>query len=232
MRAMPPDVPPVSSPIGDRPGAYLVPAGVYRVEQTIRRSRFIATVGPAGEAATAAAFVHGVRAEFRDATHHCWAYVTGPPGTTASIGLSDDREPLGSAGRPILEALLHSGVGDVVAVVTRYYGGTNLGTGGLVRAYGGTARLALEGLARTLRVSRVPIEVRVPYGAVSAARRALVAFAPPTQRLGPGTQVSFTLDVPDDRLDELRAALADATGGQGQIVTRPSADPESAGYDG
>jgi len=232
MRAVPQHPRAASTTPGGRTSAYPVPAVVHRAEQTIRKSRFIATVGPAGKAATAAAFVHGVRAEFPDATHHCWAYLLGPPGTTASIGLSDDREPHGTAGRPILAALLHSGVGDVVAVVTRYYGGTNLGTGGLVRAYGGTARLALESLARTLRVFKVPIEVRVPYGAVSAARRALVGFAPPTQRVGPGTQVSFTLDVPDDRLDELRVALADATGGQGQIVARPSADPESGGYDG
>ena len=205
---------------------------MHRAEQTIRKSRFIATVGPLGEAAAAAAFVQGVRAEFPDATHHCWAYLAGPPATTAAIGLSDDREPHGTAGRPILAALLHSGLGDVVAVVTRYYGGTNLGTGGLVRAYGGTARLALEGVLRTLRVSCVPIEVRVPPGAVSAARRALVAFAPPTQRVGPGSQVSFTLDVPTDRLDELRAAMAAVTRGQGEIIERRSATLKTAQYGG
>ena len=218
MRAVPQHPRPATSTPGGRTSGYAVPAGVHRAEQTIRRSRFIGTVGPAGEAATAAAFVQGVRTEFPDATHHCWAYVAGPPGTTASIGLSDDREPHGTAGRPILSALLHSGVGDVVAVVTRYYGGTNLSTGGLVRAYAGATRLALEGLPTTRRALCVSLEVTVGHASVSAVRRLLERFVLPVQSTGSGSGARFRLNVPADRVADLRAALEDATRGDVEIV--------------
>ena len=125
---------------------YPVPAAVHRVEQEISRSRFITTVARASTIDEATDFIRRVGAEFADATHNCWAYVIGPPGDTARIGMSDAGEPHGTAGRPMLSALLYSGVGDVVAVVTRYYGGTKLGTGGLVRAYGGGVQQALATL--------------------------------------------------------------------------------------
>ena len=116
---------------------YLIPAGRHRVEQEVQRSRFLTTVEPVASAEEARAFVARVSAEFPDANHHCWAFVVGPPGSTASVGLSDDGEPHGTAGRPMLTALLHGGVGDIAAVVTRWFGGELLGKGGLVRAYTG-----------------------------------------------------------------------------------------------
>ena len=103
---------------------YPVPAATHRVEQEISRSRFITTIGRASTVEEAQAFIRAVADEFRDATHNCWAYVVGPPGDTGRIGMSDAGEPHGTAGRPMLNALLHAPVGDVVAVVTRYYGGT------------------------------------------------------------------------------------------------------------
>ena len=125
---------------------YPVPAAAHRVEQEISRSRFITTIGRAPTVEEAQAFIRAVADEFRGATHNCWAYVVGPPGDTGRIGMSDAGEPHGTAGRPMLNALLHAPVGDVVAVVTRYYGGTKLGTGGLVRAYSSTLQLALDGM--------------------------------------------------------------------------------------
>src|SRR4051812_21661975 len=116
---------------------YPIPAARHRAELTIERSRFICTIAHAAEPDDAHAFIREMNAEFGDATHNCWAFVAGPPGDTNRIGMSDDGEPHGTAGRPMLTVLTHSGVGDIVAVVTRYYGGTKLGTGGLVKAYGG-----------------------------------------------------------------------------------------------
>ena len=75
-------------------------------------------------------FIARIKDEFPDATHHCWAYVAGPPGDTAQIGMSDDGEPHGTAGKSILTVLLYSEIGETVAVVTRYFGGTKLGTEG------------------------------------------------------------------------------------------------------
>src|SRR5512136_3037013 len=133
---------------------YPVPAGSARVEETILRSRFIASAAPAATVEEARAFVAALRAEFSDATHNCYAYVAGPPGSTAQVGMSDDGEPGGTAGRPMLAVLLGSGVGDLVAVVTRFFGGTKLGTGGLVRAYSGGVKAALAQLPLQEKVSR------------------------------------------------------------------------------
>ena len=82
--------------------------------------------------------------KFKDATHNCWAFQTDEPGSTRSIGCSDDGEPHGTAGKPMLNVLCHSNVGEIVAVVTRYYGGTKLGTGGLARAYSDSVKAALD----------------------------------------------------------------------------------------
>ena len=122
----------------------LPPGGFHRTEETIRRSRFIVTVGRAASPEAAHAFVERIRAEHAQATHNCWAFNAGEPGSTARVGASDDGEPKGTAGRPMLTSVLHSGVGEVVVVVTRYFGGILLGTGGLVRAYQGMAKLGLE----------------------------------------------------------------------------------------
>src|SRR5665811_1552158 len=116
---------------------YPIPAGRARVEDIILRSRFITTAGPASGSEEARAFVAAVRSEFADASHNCYAFVAGPPGSSAQVGMSDDGEPGGTAGRPMLAALLGCGIGDIVVVVSRYFGGTLLGTGGLVRAYAG-----------------------------------------------------------------------------------------------
>ena len=156
---------------------YPVPAGVHRTEQVIQRSRFVATLGPAATVDEAVAFVRAVAAEFADATHNCWAYLVGPPGSTGRVGMSDAGEPHGTAGRPMLTALLHSGVGDVAAVVTRYYGGTKLGTGGLVRAYGGAVQAALAALPRGERVEYVELAVAVEYAHVSAVQQLLERFS-------------------------------------------------------
>lgn len=120
--------------------SYPVPAQRCRVYLTVKRSRFIATIARSSNPRATKAFVQEIRDEFHDATHNCWAFATGPPGDTAAVGASDDGEPHGTAGRPMLNVLLHSEAGEIAAVVTRYYGGIKLGTGGLVRASADGAR--------------------------------------------------------------------------------------------
>ena len=95
----------------------------------VKRSRFLTHAARAGSPAEAKAFIEAVSLKHADATHNCWAYVAGPPGSTARIGCSDDGEPHGTAGRPMLQVLLHSGIGDVACVATRWFGGIKLGTG-------------------------------------------------------------------------------------------------------
>ena len=103
----------------DNPTRFAIPARSHREEEVIQRSRFITSLAHAPTAEVAQAFIARIREEFPDATHHCWAFVAGPPGNTTSIGMSDDGEPHGTAGRPMLMVLQHAGIGDISAVVTR-----------------------------------------------------------------------------------------------------------------
>ena len=135
--------------------AYLVPNlapdEIHREEDVVRRSRFIVSMARVSSTEEAKAFIERIRAEHPTATHNCWAFNAGAPEDTAQVGASDDGEPQGTAGRPMLTVLLHSGVGEIAAVVTRYFGGTLLGTGGLVRAYQGSVKQGLDSLPVVLR---------------------------------------------------------------------------------
>ncbi|HEX9887611.1 MAG TPA: YigZ family protein [Longimicrobiales bacterium] len=196
---------------------YPVPARIHRVEDVILRSRFITTLGHAPDADAAHAFVERVRGETPDATHHCWAFVAGPPGSTTSMGMSDDGEPHGTAGRPMLTALLHSGVGEVVAVCTRYFGGTKLGTGGLTRAYSGGVKLALEALPTELKVARVEVDVVVGYAHVDGLQRLVGEGGSVVLDEEYGARVRYRLAVPGADLGAFRQAVADLTRGEGRV---------------
>jgi uncharacterized YigZ family protein len=196
---------------------YMVPSGRHRVEQTIQRSRFICTIHRAADPSSAQAFLREMNAEFPDATHNCWAYVAGPPGASAVAGMSDAGEPHGTAGRPMLTVLLHSGVGEIAAVVTRYYGGTKLGTGGLVKAYGGTVQLALAGLPVTEWVDYVNVVVSVGYPSVSAIQRAIAALGAEAIETVYGADARYRLRVPRENVSALATAVADATNGAGTV---------------
>jgi uncharacterized YigZ family protein len=192
---------------------YRVPARSVRVEDRIEKSRFIACVARAESAPDARAFVDSLRAEFPDATHHCFAYVAGPPGSSGAVGASDDGEPAGTAGRPMLSVLLNSGVGEIVVVVTRYFGGVKLGKGGLVRAYTGVVQHALRVLETIERVSMLDVRVAVAYAHADAVRRAIERAGGAIVAEAFAADVVLTARVPDDRRDELERALLDATGG-------------------
>jgi uncharacterized YigZ family protein len=200
------------------PSRYPVPTATHRVEQEISRSRFVTTIGRASTVDEAQAFIRAVAAEFGGATHNCWAYVVGPPGDTGRIGMSDAGEPHGTAGRPMLNALLHAPVGDVVAVVTRYYGGTKLGTGGLVRAYGGGVQAALATLPVAERIEYVPLVVTVDYARLGAVQQLCAEHEAEILEQEFAATVRVTLRVPDGNASRFRAALLDATRGQASVT--------------
>ncbi len=141
---------------------YPLPAREARAEIRAGNSRFIASLAPAASMEEARAFIERVRAEFADATHHVPAFVIGGEASVIAH-CSDDGEPSGTAGRPALAVLQGSGLGDVVVVVTRYFGGTKLGTGGLVRAYGDAVRAVLAVTPRAVRVPTHVVRLAVPY---------------------------------------------------------------------
>lgn len=204
---------------------YPVPGGRHRVEQVIDRSRFLCTVERVRTVAEAQAFIRAMQAEFPDATHNCWAYVVGAPGSTDRIGLSDDGEPHGTAGRPMLTVLLHSGLGEIAAVVTRYYGGTKLGTGGLVKAYGGAVQEALELLPTTERVETATVAFAVPYGTVGALQQLLPAVEGEILDQGYGAEVEYRVRLPLLQLPALEKSVLDLTRGAVQLRRLPSDDP-------
>lgn len=193
---------------------YRIPAGLHTATQVIERSRFTCKLAHAPDAAAAHAFIRSVSAEWPDATHHCNAWVAGPPGSTTHIGMSDDGEPHGTAGRPMLNVLLHSGVGEIVAVVTRWYGGVKLGTGGLARAYSGSVEEALATLPTIERIEWISLGLTVGYQHISTIQRLLPDFEAVIDREEYGDVVRYQVRVPDSRREELAVALADATRGE------------------
>lgn len=126
--------------------SYLIPKSQVFYQEVIKRSRFIVHVAHTPDVESARAFISEIKAKYSDAGHNCWAYVAGAPDDSQILGFSDDGEPNGTAGKPMLNVLIGSGIGEITAVVTRYFGGIKLGTGGLVRAYGGTLNRGLEEL--------------------------------------------------------------------------------------
>jgi uncharacterized YigZ family protein len=197
------------------PGArYRIPAQDWTAEEEILKSRFIAHLAHAPDVESARAFIARIKGLYPDATHHCWAYRVGPPGSTALIGLSDDGEPHGTAGRPMLNVILHSEVGDLAAVVVRYYGGTKLGTGGLTRAYSGAVALALQTLPTLEKVQRVRLTLVVDYGVVTLLRRLLSGFDHLLDAEEFGADVTLRLRLPYSELERFRTAIDDLTHGQ------------------
>lgn len=188
----------------------------------IHRSRFIATAGRASTVAEAQAFIEEMRSEFADATHNCWAYLVGPPGSSAHIGYSDDGEPSGTAGRPMLAVVQGSGLGDLVVVVTRYFGGIKLGAGGLVRAYAGSVKAVLAVLPRTEKIERVAVRVELPYACFAALQRLLPEYEAEVVDQRFAAEVALELRLPVESAAAFRERVADLSRGQAVCTMEPA----------
>jgi len=196
---------------------YPIPAATRRVEEEINRSRFITTIGYTPTVETARALIDTVSSEFSDASHHCWAYVIGPPGSTGQIGMSDAGEPHGTAGRPMLTVLLHSGVGDICAVVTRYFGGILLGKGGLVKAYSGGVQLALQTLSRGERIPKAELLVVIDYTNVTSLKRLLPDYEVEMLSEEYTADVTYHFKLPMEKMELFVQAITELTNGQALI---------------
>lgn len=153
---------------------YPIPSGEVRTEIRVANSRFIASLAPAESVEEARAFINRIKSEFADANHNVPVFLIGH-GTSVTAHCSDDGEPSGTAGRPALAVLQGSGLGDVVVVITRFFGGTKLGTGGLVRAYSDSVRAVLEIVERSMRVTTNTVLVALPYTYLERIRRIALA---------------------------------------------------------
>ncbi|MCS0635643.1 YigZ family protein [Streptomyces sp. LP05-1] len=188
-------------------------AGTHETE--ISRSRFICALAPAATEAEAQEFVARVRREHPTATHNCYAYVIGADAGVQKA--SDDGEPGGTAGVPMLQMLLRRDVRYTAAVVTRYYGGVKLGAGGLIRAYGGAVGEALDTLGtRTRRRFRL-VTVTVDHQRAGKLENDLRAGGRAVRDVRYAEAVTLELGLPDAEVAEFRSWLADATAGSARL---------------
>lgn len=191
----------------------LRPGEVFRVEQTIKRSRFIASVGHTPGVEEAKAFIEQIKAEFEDARHNCWAYCAGAAGSTDRIGASDDGEPHGTAGRPMLTAVTHSGIGEVTVVVTRYFGGILLGTGGLVKAYQSSVKMALEAVPTRIRTKTKLIKFSVEHRFVNQVLRKIETANGRILEKNFDMDADFDVEIPEDLAETFAKELEELTRG-------------------
>lgn len=199
---------------------YPIPALRLRDELEVERSRFITTVQEVTSPEAAQAFVAELKAEFPDANHNCWAYLVGPPGSSDRIGLSDDGEPHGVAGKPMLTALQHSGLGDTAVVVTRYFGGIKLGKGGMVKAYTAAVQTALAKLPRGQRIAWAHLVISFDYSLLAPLQRRLADFEAEELESNYADKVSLKIRLPREQQAAFEKMFTDLTAGQGEF-SRP-----------
>jgi uncharacterized YigZ family protein len=199
----------------------IVPARAARAQITVAHSRFIASVSPAFSVEEARAFAAGIRREFPDASHHVPAFIIGH-GAAVTEHCSDDGEPQGTAGRPLLAVLRGSGLGDAAAVVTRYFGGTKLGKGGLARAYGDALQAALAILPRAEKAAVCMVQAALPYPLLERVRRLAAEHGGEIveETFAAGVTLTARFRVADT--PAFQAALADLSHGavQAQVAAR------------
>lgn len=206
-----------SSALSSRP-IYPIPAGQARAELRVVNSRFIATAGPAFSVEEARAFVSRIKAEFSDATHNVPAYIVGH-GASVISHCHDDGEPSGTAGRPALAVLAGSGLGDVAVVVTRYFGGTRLGTGGLVRAYSDAVRAVLAVLPRARRIAVVTAMAAIPYNWLERMRLQTAAHGGQVLEEVFAADITVTLRFPVERFADFQESIRQASHATLQVET-------------
>ncbi len=194
--------------------SYLVPEFAVDVEETIKNSQFITRVRCVNTAEAAKDFIRELNKTWPDATHHCWAYIVGNPTSTTLISCSDDGEPSGTAGKPMLNILQHSGIGDIVAVCTRYYGGTKLGTGGLTRAYGGGVKLALEKVTLKEKIEYRPLQFSLDYAQLKDCEHLLKSYQTENLVLDYQTKILVKLDIAVEEHKAFKQALNNKLKGQ------------------
>ncbi|MBN1563958.1 MAG: YigZ family protein [Anaerolineae bacterium] len=202
---------------------YPIPAETIRLENIVVNSRFIATIGRADTVNEAKAFIQSVRNEMPDASHHVYAFKVGYGGSVTE-GMTDDGEPSGTSGPPILAVLRGADIGDVVIVVTRYFGGTKLGTGGLVRAYGGAAKDAVAALPIEMKIEKHYIGITVHYSFYERLKIMLDDHRATIESEEFDAEVTVYAHIPVDQFDSLSNAIQNLTAGQVEPIILATLD--------
>ncbi len=201
------------------PASVLVPAdtSASEIDLEIKRSHFLGLAARTTSEAQAREFIASRRALYPDARHHCSAFIIANPGATPTERSNDDGEPSGTAGKPMLEVLRGSQIFDVTVVVTRYFGGTLLGTGGLVRAYSQATAQALEQLSLCRRSQQYLWQLRAPVAEAGRIEAELRAGGANIVQTRWESQATIELASAVANPTQLAALVANVTRGQGQL---------------
>ncbi|MDT8702837.1 IMPACT family protein [Kluyvera ascorbata] len=198
--------------------SWRIPAEPVTFVEEIKKSRFITLLAHTDGVVAAKAFVESVRAEHPDARHHCVAWVAGRPDDSQQLGFSDDGEPAGTAGKPMLAQLMGSGVGEITAVVVRYYGGILLGTGGLVKAYGGGVQQALNLLTTQIKTLLTEYTLLCEYGQLAGIESLVGQYAGQIVASDYQASVQLRIALPQAKVHDFSARLADFSRGSLQLL--------------
>ncbi|MCX2779636.1 YigZ family protein [Microbulbifer thermotolerans] len=187
--------------------SYRIPCSTVVAETEEKKSRFICWLGPVEDKADFQQQLNVVRTQYPDATHHCTALVIGNPANPEVMLSDDDGEPGGSAGRPMLELLLKQEIGNVGAIVTRYFGGTKLGVGGLMRAYRGAVGAALQSVELTTFIPLRQVSVTCDFAQESRLRFLADQHGGKCIDAVYSEKVTVQIELPEDRLAAFRKQL-------------------------
>jgi len=197
--------------------SYKTIAHPARGQFTVKGSRFIGSAAPAATRAEALNFISRISEEFADATHNAFAYRVGLEEDRIEYS-GDDREPAGSAGPPMLQALLAAGLDNVVVVGTRYFGGVKLGIGGLIRAYRGCAESALEAAGFIEKPVLFYYKVSISYDSLGEVYNAVGSAGGEVEKADYGEEAVVFCRIPARSAQEFPSRLRDATRGKGKVV--------------
>lgn len=187
-----------------------------RAETVIKNSRFIAEAFPVSSQAQAREMLHSVKRRYADSSHVVHAFVTGAKAETC--GMSDDGEPGGTAGRPVLDVLKGSGITNILLTVTRYFGGTLLGTGGLVHAYSGSARLVLESCRTEPYAEKCSFSFASDYGTYQAIKRIFSSYAVSGLQEHFGAEISVSGEIVSSEKDDFVSRIKNISKGKVQCI--------------
>ncbi|MCA1797454.1 MAG: YigZ family protein [Desulfuromonadaceae bacterium] len=197
---------------------YPIPQTTLRTRIEVKRSRFIATATYTPDIEQSNNFIACVKEEYADANHNCWARVFGAPGSTEHAGMSDDGEPQGAAGKPMLTALLYADIGDTTVVVSRYFGGIKLGKGGMARAYTDALLQVLERMPLEEKISYTELHMYVEYPLFNMVERILPAYEARIDSCDFGVGINLHLQVPIEQRAELIRHLTELSAGAIRIT--------------
>ena len=192
-------------------------ACTYEYEE--KRSRFLAFLWPVASKDEGFEHLEKLKAQYPDARHHCWAYLMGDPEQALSAGFNDDGEPGGTAGKPMLNVLSQRKVGNVFAVVVRYFGGVKLGAGGLTRAYGQAISRALDDAELRLMVPMIQLEIQTPFALEEKVRNVLQKNQINQIDVTYTHEVILRCECPHSEAEQIINAIVEATSGQANAQT-------------